>query len=157
MEKPNFSSLVGKNNSDQENLEIPHENLEQHQETIEKPQENIEEHKIDLSFINQNDEFIGSNGTYKVGERFGQGGYGMVYHGTKVQTNEKVAIKIVPFKRFSTSQKKFVYDGFKGEDPLEHQRLLEVQEVNGVIKLFDFFNTSKLSQRGLFFKGFFGQ
>ena len=125
MEKPNFSTLVGKDNSDQVNHELPLENLE--------------EPKIDLSFIKQNKCYIGSNGIYKVGKRFGQGGYGMVYRGTNIQTNEKVAIKIVPFKRFSTSQKKFVYDGFKGEDPLEHQRLLEVQEVNGVIKLFDFF------------------
>ena len=111
---------------------------------MEKPKDNSdqlnhEEPKKDLSFIKQNKCYIGSNGIYKVGKRFGQGGYGMVYRGTNIQTNEKVAIKIVPFKRFSTSQKKFVFDGFKGEDPLEHQRLLEVQEVNGVIKLFDFF------------------
>ena len=128
MEKPNFSSiasLVGKDNSDQENLEVP--------------QENLEEPQKDLSFIKQNEHYIGSNGIYKVGERFGKGGYGMVYHGTNIQTNEKVAIKIVPFKRWSESQKRTIRDGSKGEDPLEHQRLLQVQTVTGVIKLLDFF------------------
>ena len=128
MEKANFSSiasLVGKDNSNQENLELP--------------QENHEEPPKDLSFIKENEYYTGSNGTYRVGERFGKGGYGMVYHGTKVQTNEKVAIKIVPFKRWSDSQMKFVFDGFKGEDPLEHKRLVQVQTVKGVIKLLDFF------------------
>ena len=122
MEKPNFSSiasLVGKDTSDQENLEVP--------------QENLEEPKKDLSFIKQNEHYIGSNGIYKVGERFGKGGYGMVYHGTEIQTNAKVAIKIVPFKRWSESRKEFVFDGYKGEDPLEpcleHKLLSQVQTV----------------------------
>ena len=45
MEKPNFSSiasLVGKDNSDQENLELPQENLELPQDNLKLPQVNIE-------------------------------------------------------------------------------------------------------------------
>jgi serine/threonine protein kinase len=122
------------------NLKLPQENLELSQENLEQPQENLEQPKKDLSFIKENEYYTGSNGIYRVGKRLGQGGYGMVHHGTNVQTNSPVAIKTVPFKRWSESQNKFVFASFdEQKNPLEHRLLSKVQKVKGVITLLDFF------------------
>jgi len=71
---------------------------------------------------------------YRVGEVLGKGGFGTVYAGVRVRDSRLVAIKHVARAKVSE------WDELNGRRvPLELKLLHSVQNVDGVIKLLDFF------------------
>lgn len=75
---------------------------------------------------------------YKVGKVLGRGGFGTVYMGLRVRDNKVVAIKHVG--RNKVTEWAELSNGAKV--PLELKLLMKVQNVNGVIKLLDYFERS---------------
>ena len=69
----------------------------------------------------------------------GEGGYSSVYEGKCKETNEKVAIKCVTFKEPRILTRKLLSKC----DDIEYQLLKKCQGVEGVIKLYDFFQLEK--------------
>lgn len=74
---------------------------------------------------------------YKVGDVLGKGGFGTVYAGIRIKDKREVAIKHV------ARNKVMEWASLNGRRvPLELKLLHTVQSVNGVIRLFDFFERS---------------
>ena len=69
----------------------------------------------------------------------GEGGYSSVYEGKCKETNEKVAIKCVTFEEPRILTRKLLSKC----DDIEYQLLKKCQGVEGVIKLYDFFQLEK--------------